>query len=192
MSTRDLALRALIVKHLADRTAAAIREHRASLAEEMANGDRVTVASPDGPAEMGQVWRTKPKGTATVTDRAAFTAWMAERYPERVDTVWQIPEGGWDAVVTLLQEHAPHLLTTHSLVSCWAENEVLKVTERARRACGPGGELDIPGVAYEPPGRGVVTVRLSEDGPALIEDLWRCGRIELDGTVTALPTGGTP
>jgi hypothetical protein len=46
LSARELALRALIVKHVADVATAAIRERRAALADELANGDRVNVTAP--------------------------------------------------------------------------------------------------------------------------------------------------
>lgn len=190
MSTRDLALRALIVRHIADYTASAIKARRAELSDEMADGDRIAVTATDAPdLKLGQVWRTEPKGTASVTDRPGFTEWMAEHYPDGVDTALQVAEGRWEEAVGVLRLHAPHLLVPHMLVKRWAENEVLELTKRAKQACGPGGELDIPGVAYEPPGPGVVTVKLSDDGPALIEEMWRAGRIELDGTVKELPAG---
>lgn len=193
MSARDDALQALIVKHLADTTAAAIKARRQTLADEMANGDRIAITSPDAPElKLGQVYRTEPKGTAVVTDRAAFTAWMVEHYVGHVETVPQIAVDRWEEAVAVLREHAQDLLVDHQQVLDWAENEVLKLSLRAKQACGPGGELDIPGIAYEPAGPGVVTVRLSEDGPARIEELWRAGRIELDGTVKALPAGETP
>jgi len=190
--TRDLATSALIVKCIADFTADAIKARRHDLAEAMANGDRVSVVAPGHPdLNLGKVWRTEPKGTAAVTDALAFTDWMIEHYPDRVIGEYQIVEGHWNEVVAVLLEHAPHLLREHRQVVGWAENEVLRMTEQARQACGPGGECDVPGVAYEPPGAGVVTVTLSEDGPAAIEALWRAGRIDLDGTVRALP-GGEP
>ena len=190
MSARDLALQALIVKHVCDVTTAAIKERRAALADEMTNGDRVGVTAPGEPdVEIGLVYRTKPKPTAAVTDRAAFTAWMSQHYPDNVESAARLT-GDWSEIFAVLERHAPHLLDRYTAVRDWAEEEVLHLTVRAKQACGPGGELDIPGVAYEPPGPGTVTVKLSEDGPAVIEQLWREGRIDLrTGEVLALPAG---
>lgn len=195
MRTRDLALRALATKCIADLTATAVKARRAELADEMANGDRVKVTDPDNPGvKVGMVYRTDPAGTGIITDRRAFLAWMAEHYPDRVDTEVTLPtdlKRVADAV-QVLYEQAPHLLAEALVVAPWAENEVLKLTEQARQPCGPGGELDVPGVAYEPPAPGVVTVKLSEDGPAVIERLWREGRIELrTGEIRELPAGGS-
>lgn len=191
MSTRDLAMRALVVKHLANVTAAAIGSRRKDLGEELANGDRVNVSAPDEPdVELGHVLRTRPKGTAGITDRAAFTAWMADRYPDHVETVSQIEPGREADAMAILADVAPDLVRSVPAVCDWAEAEVLRCTEKAKQACGPGRELDVPGVAYEPPKPGTVTVNLASDGPAVIEQLWREGRIDLtSGEVRALPAG---
>ncbi|HEY2763353.1 MAG TPA: hypothetical protein VGJ13_04985 [Pseudonocardiaceae bacterium] len=189
MSGRDLAMRALIVKCVADIAAKAIKDRRSDLADVMANGDRFNVAAPDAPElNLGKVWRTEPKGTAGLTDASAFTVWMQDNYPDRVT---------WDARITdlgkaieVLREYAPELVDEVPLVEPWAEAEVLRLTERSREACGPAGETNVPGVAYEPPGPGAVTVKLSDDGPAVIEQLWREGRIDLTtGEVLAITAG---
>lgn len=189
MSARDLAMRALVVKHLADVAAKAIKDRRADLGEALANGDRLNVTAPDSPdLDLGLVYRTKPKGTAGITDTQAFTEWMAAHYPDRIK--WDTRISDFDEAVQVLREHAPHLVEDVPTVEPWAETEVLRCSERVKQACGPSGELDVPGVAYEPPGPGVVTVKLSDDGPAVIEQLWREGRIDLTtGEVLALPAG---
>jgi hypothetical protein len=189
VSARDLALRALVVKYVADVATAAIKERRAALADELANGDQVNVTAPDhADLDLGYVLRTKPKGSAIVTDRHAFAKWMTTNYPERVQDVTTIPTTNLGEAITILREHAPYVLVEVATVMDWAEAEVLKVTERAKEPCGPGGELDIPGIGYIPPGSGVVMVKLSDDGPAAIERLWREGRIDLtSGEVLALP-----
>lgn len=189
MTTRDLALRALATKCIVDLATAAVKARRGELADELANGDRVKVTDPDHPAvKVGMVYRTEPVGTAAITDRDKFTDWMARHYPDRVRDVCTITS--LDEAVAVLQAHAPQLLAFDMAVVDWAENEVLKFTEQARQPCGPGGELDVPGVVYEPPKPGVVTVKLSDDGPAVIERLWRQGRVELrTGEVLELPAG---
>lgn len=186
---RDLAARALVTKCVADVAADAIRARRTELADALTNGDRIQVSAPDDPElDLGMVLRTKPKGSASITDQAAFTAWMAAAYPDRVERAATVVDPA--AAIEVLSEHAPHLVALTAVVAPWAESEVLTCTTRAKEPCGPGGELDVPGVTYEPPRPGVVTVKLSEDGPAVIEQLWREGRIDLtSGEVRALPEG---
>lgn len=191
MTSRDLALRALVVKHLADVTGAAIKQHRAELAGEMTNGDRINVTDPASPdVDLGHVLRTKPKGNALIIDRAAFVKWMSVNYPDRVQVVIDLPQRNLGEAVEVLYQHAPHLLEETPTVLPWAENEVLACTERAKEPCGPGGELDIPGVTYEPPRPGAITIKLSADAPEAIERMWLEGRINLHtGEIRALPAG---
>lgn len=191
MSARDLALRALIVKHIADVTASAIKQQRAQLADELTNGDRINVTDPTNPAtELGHVLRTKPKGNALITNRPEFVKWMSVNYPDRVQVITTLPQRNIGEAVEVLYQHAPHLLDEEPTVASWAENEVLTCTERAKEPCGPGGELDVPGVTYEPPRPGTITIRLSDDAPASIERMWRQGLIDLNtGEVRALPAG---
>jgi hypothetical protein len=192
VNARNLALHALVTKHVADLAATAIKTRRAELADEMANGDRVNVTDPDNrEIDLGHVLRTKPRGIAVITNRDAFTTWMATTYPGRVQAVITLPTDSdrIAAAVEVLYEHARHLLSEDLVVEKWAENEVLRCTERAKEPCGPGGELGVPGVTYQPPGDGVVTVKLSDDAPAVIERLWRNGRIDLrSGQVLELET----
>jgi hypothetical protein len=194
MTTRDLALRALVVKHIADITAAAIKQHRTELAGEMTNGDRINVTDPTSPdVDLGHVLRTKPRGNVLVTDRDAFVKWMGVNYPDRVQVVITLPQRNLGEAIEVLYQHAPHLIEETPTVLSWAENEVLVCTERAKEPCGPGGELDIPGVTYEPPRPGAITIKLSEDAPAAIERMWRQGRINLHtGEIRALPAGDSP
>lgn len=189
---KGLALQALIVKHVNDVTSKVLKQRREGLTTELGNGDRISVASPDSSETViGMVYRTKPSGSARVTDKVAFTAWMRENHPLNVEIVHQIATDRWDEAVKILETFAPDLLTSEPMVSSWAEKEVLELTVRARRPCGPQGELDLPGVLYEPPSGGTVTVRLSEEGPAEIERLWRDGRVDLaTGAVREITTGG--
>lgn len=191
MTVRDLALQALVIKFVADAAAGAIKEKRAALADEMVSGDRVNVTDPTHPeVELGHVLRTKPKGTALVTDRDAFVKWMSVNYPDRVQVVVALPARNQGEATEVLYEHAPHLLEETPTVMSWAENEVLTLTVGAKEPCGPGGELDVPGVTYEPPRPGVVTIKLSEDAPTAIDRMWREGRIDLrTGEIRALPAG---
>lgn len=178
MSVRDLAQRAIVMKHIADVTAGEIANRRKELAEEMANGDRTNVSDPeDSSTDLGYVLRTKTKGSATVSDRDKFTAWVAEAYPDRIKYIPTIAD--LTAAVEVLQEHAPHLLDVKTAVEPWAEHEILLLTAKAKQPCGPGGEVGVPGVIYEPPKSGTINVKVSEEAPEVFGRLWRQGRIDL-------------
>lgn len=171
---RDIAVRVAVAKYIGDVANATVKSAKKTLEGSMSNGDRVKAVTDDG-SVVGLVWRTDPKGTAVVTDRPALTAWVVENYPERIDTEYvPIP---WHLVVKVLEEHAPELLTGSQVIAPWAEGEILRNTVKAKHPCGPGGEADVPGVAYEPPAPGVVTAKLSDDAAGVIGELWRSGRI---------------
>lgn len=188
LNHRELALRALVTKCVAETARAATANLREELAAALGAGDRVTVRSPDGDGDVGMVYRTNPKGTARVTDEHLFTAWMKEKYPDRVQFVSKLDEVDISEVIQVLTRHAPYLIRQVPLVRPWATNEVLELTKRACKSCGPGGEPDVPGVSWEPPGDGVVTVRLSDDGPDVIKRLWRTGRVDVEsGEVRGTP-----
>ena len=188
---RDAAQRALVMKYLAELTAAGVKEQREQLAGLMMNGDRVGVPDPGGTgSELGIVVRSKPQPSAVVVDRVKFAGWMAEHYPGRVHTVVSLPEENLEAAIQVLHSSAPELLDEELMVEDWAESEVLACTVRAGEPCGPGGELDVPGVVFQPAGEGTVQVRLGADAPRMIEELWRTGRIDLvSGNVLELPEG---
>ena len=48
-------------------------------------GDRKTVRSPEG-VRLGTITVSDPKEVWKVTDKEAFTAWVAERYPDSIIT----------------------------------------------------------------------------------------------------------
>ncbi len=184
---RDVAFRALVVKCITDFAQASVVDRRRELSSMLGAGDRVTVRSPDGGGDVGMVYRTKPKGTARISDKYLFTEWMRKHYPDRVQLTQKLDEVDLGEVIQVLVRHAPYLVRNIPVVMPWAENEVLEMTKRSRKPCGPGGEIDVPGVVWDPPGDGVVTVRLSEDGPDVIRRLWREGRVDLEsGEVKAV------
>ena len=187
VSTYDLVLRAVILKYIADASAKLIAKQREVLDETMNEGDRTNVSDPDDPkVRLGYALKTDPKkGRGVVTDVDELTVWMAGHHPDRVHDKTSIADHG--AALRILAEHAPHLLHTETVIADWALSEVLTLTEQARQPCGPEGELDIPGVVYEPPKPGVVSVKVDESAPEVIGRLWREGRINLEtGNLLAL------
>ncbi len=114
------------------------------------------VAEVDG-QELATVSMTKR--TARI-NTMALLEWAKVNYPEEVTS---------------------QTVTTYSLSPLFMA-AVKRATEKAGQPCGPGGELDIPGVSL---GDGYLTVRPAEGSAEAIDHLWSTGRL---GTVD-LPLG---
>lgn len=158
------------------------KEDRAALADRMKARARMVVTSPlDDEASIAEITKTKVDHKAEVTDEDALVAWLADRYSEFVESTWTIT-GRPDEVIDVLLLHAPDLVEERRSVKGWALKEILAPCELAKTPIGPGGETDMPGVAIRQTG-GIPQVRFSDQAGVLIGQLWRGGRIELDGTV---------
>lgn len=95
MDIRDLARRAVGEKAILDAAKELNDQTRAALLEAMGAGDRLMVGT------LGSVTRTAPKPTYRVTDREAFTAWVAEHFPEAIVTTRTVvPAWEADAIKT--------------------------------------------------------------------------------------------
>lgn len=190
MNGRDeSALNATIAARIIERASEVKAAGRRNLEDHLRSGDRMTVVSSLDAIELGMVYRTKPKASAVVSDMPTLVAWHAQHYPERLTTRNEIRDGAHDEAMAVLTEHAPHLLTSRMVLPDWALGEVRHATVAAKQACGPGGELDMPGVVFEPPGDGSVVVKPGPDADEAIAALWRAGRIGEDGHLLALPAG---
>lgn len=147
-------------------------------------GDRLTITDPfDESVKIGTVSKTDPSNVAAVSDSEAFTAWMAENYPEQVRESVRVT-GTHDEVATVLAVHAPHLLSApRTEVRDWAESAVLKRSAAAGRPVGPGAEVDVPGVTVTP-GKAGLVVRPNAQAEQVITALWQSGRLAFDATFT--------
>lgn len=153
-------------------------------------GDRLTITDPlNDRVKIGTVSKTDPDDTAEVSDREAFTAWMAENYPEQVRQAVRVT-GTADEVAAVLAVHAPHLLSApRTEVRDWAQGAVLKRSANAGAPVGPGGEVDVPGVKVVP-GKSGLQVRPNAQAEQVITALWQSGRLAFDATFTpSLPSG---
>lgn len=181
-SVDAIALRVAYRKWAIALLTSADKADRAALAAGMRARSRTVVVSPlDEDASIAEITKTKVDYKAKVTDEQALVAWLADRYPVFVESWWRIT-GRPDEVVDALLLHAPDLIEERQRVKDWALKELFAPCELAKAPVGPGGELDMPGVAVSQTG-GIPQVRLTDDAGVLIGQLWRGGRIELDGTV---------
>lgn len=179
-----------VTAQLAKMVKAAGDQARVLAAPVLDEGASVTLYTPLG-AKLGKALKTDPEPVAIVTSRVALDAWLRKRYPDQVETVEQVSPDT-TAVLDVLREHAPHLITQAEVVAERMVPDVLAASKAAGEPAGPDGELDVPGVSVTKP-EGVLTVRLdSKTAPQAIADMWAAGLISLDGTLRGeLPAGGS-
>ncbi len=186
---RAAASRLAFLTALVELAVAELAKQRAATADVMEPGEAHPVRTPDG-AMLARVRMTnpKPKTTARITDHVALTEWIGREYPERVQVVPTISDRT-EEVIAVLAEHAPHLVELPTSLPTWCTEEVVKLSAKAGRPVGPGGELDVPGVLVET-ATGTPSVSVAEkadDFLVLVAELATSGRLALDGTLRELP-----
>jgi hypothetical protein len=179
----DLFLKTAALKVISEFTAARYNDARAEVAAELNKGDRKTVRSPLGDVKVGQVWVTDPKPVCAITDRGALTEWLQTNYPAMTETGYEVI-GSEAEIVAVLFEHAPHLLREVRRINPDQLRELKANCVALGQVVGPGGEADVPGLAVSEPD-GVVTCKPDTAGFQAVMDLYRAGRLELDGTLRA-------
>lgn len=157
---KTAALQAAIIKVLADKVTAANELSKAAVLTELDPGDRLN-ATHDG-RSVATVSVAKGRTTAKVTDEDRFARWVNDHYPSEV-------------------EHKP--VVRGSFV-----NAVLEQSKKAGEPCGPGGELDVPGIEVGA-GDPYVTIRPAADAEQIVGDMFRAGRIDVDGTLRKIEAG---
>lgn len=114
-------LEAAVLKHLEAQN----KKTRAAVQATLNPGDRRTVWF--GGAEIGTVSRNRPSTGWAVTDREAFTAWVAETYPEAI-------------------------VTTRSVVPAWEKELLTSPVDKTTGEVPPGLEekTSTPGIVVKP------------------------------------------
>lgn len=176
-----LFLKAAALKTISDYTHDKYNEARAQVAKVLNKGDRKTVRSPLGDSKVGQVYVTDPKPECVITDRSALTAWLNENYPATTETGYEVI-GSAAEIVDVLFTHAPHLLREERRINADQLRELRANCVALGTVIGPGGETDVPGIEVREP-EGVVTCKPADTALQAVMDLYRAGRLELDGTV---------
>lgn len=159
MDLDAMAVRAVVLRKLQTRIDEAYRDAKRDLEEALGPEGR-KVAYVDS-TRLATTWVTKRRVQIN-TD--ALLPWVQAHYPEHVEE---------------------NTITTHTIYGGFLE-AIKKATERAGEPCGPGGELDLPGVSLAP---GYLAVRAADGGDELIAHLWQQGRLgTLDLTSTNILT----
>lgn len=181
MSTyHDVMLRVAVLKHISDYTKGQYEDARAEAAALVGPGHRNRVPSPLDGSPIGTVYMTDPKPSSVVTSEAALTEWMTAHYPEHVELAYRVSAGDAE-LLSVLFVHAPHLIKQTRRVKRSALADIHKTSVAAGRAVGPGGELDMPGIDVEQPTPVVACKADPDQGLAAVIELFRAGRLDLDG-----------
>jgi hypothetical protein len=184
----DLMLRVAALKVLSEFTRNAYNEARSEATKVLNRGDRRQVYSPVDGSKIGPVSMSDPKDVSVVTDEAALTEWMAQRYPEHVESGYKIL-GGDREIISVLFAHAPHLLKRTQKV----KRDVLMALHadavKLGQPVGPGGEVDVPGLDVtrsEP----VVSCRPDPETALLaVMEMVHNNKLFIDGTQPELEAG---
>lgn len=158
MDLNKLAVRVAVFKALRDRITASYDAARQDLGQHLGPEGRRNAMVAD--AKIASMSVSKA-GRITVTDERALADWVAAHYPTEVEQKPSVRP----AFLRLIRE----------------------CSEAAGEPCGPGGELDIPGLAIGEP---YVIARWAPGGEELIGELWRQGRIGIeDGVIREIEEG---
>lgn len=158
-------------------------ELREQMLAELAPGDRRVVRSPlDGKTRFGEIYRTDPKDVPVVTDKDAFTAWMATNYRKMTETFYEVI-GTDEQVKAVLFEHAPTLLKLRRRVTQKAQADLLDESKIVGQTIGPGGEVDVPGVAWLPNSSSYVACKPAKDADLAMFEARAAGALDLDAVL---------
>lgn len=155
-------MKAAVLKYLSDRVNVEFRKAKEDLARELGPEGRKNAVWAGN--KVASVTVSKG-GRVTVTSEPRLVDWVCEHYPTEAEEVVRV---------------RPAFL-----------EQIKKSSEAAGEPCGPGGELDIPGISVGEP---YPMVRTATGGADLLDQLWREGRITIEGTWRALdgdPGSGT-
>ena len=187
MSNEELAVKVASLKVVSDFTKERYDQARGEVGKVMQAGDRLMARSPIDGTKMGPVTKSDPKPVAKIVDEAALTEWMSAYYPDTLVAGYELAATE-NEVVQVLFEHAPHLLKHRKRIKPEVLAEIKR--ESAAMGCpiGPGGEVDLPGIAIDTPEPVVSCKPDPATALLVVQQLFREGRLELDGTVLpALP-----
>lgn len=115
---RAAVLTAVVCRIIGDRAKAGAGMARTALLDNIRTGETAAAFAPDGETLLGKGTIAKGSVRVSVTSPGALVAWVAENYPTEI-----------------VQAIAPAF-----------EAKILAASKTAGEPCGPGGELDVPGI----------------------------------------------
>lgn len=181
----DLMLKVAALKVISDFTKEKYDEARAEAAAVLRRGDRRQVYSPLDGSKIGPVSMSDPKVSSVLTDEAALTEWMRQRYPETIESGYKVI-GSEAELVSVLFVHAPHLLKHMKRVKRDALMRIHADAVAVGQPIGPSGEADMPGIELQRADP-VVSCRPDPDSSVLaVMELIHNQKMLLDGTVPEL------
>ncbi|MFE2346426.1 hypothetical protein [Kitasatospora cineracea] len=159
MSLKDIATRAVVLQALADAVDAELKavkaEQAAGLkqAKQDAGTRQIEATLPDGTV-VAKVTLISPAPAATVTDSAAFTAWVRDNRPDQIKR---------EFVTTVHPAFVTSLLKemTAAGVPKWCDKETGEVHE-------------VPGIVMQPRAANTRTT-WERDGKASVAEAWKAG-----------------
>lgn len=171
---RDLAVRLVALRVLADRVKAADLEVRAQMQAQMVVGDRVTATlhpteEEQSPTVVGHVQLTKGRAgstTATVTDEQALLAWVTQHHPTEVVTTESVRRSFLTVLLEAIRNDGG-----------WYDKKT-------------GEQVTLPGVDVisGPDGTPTLAVKPTPAAAVEIPEAWADGRLAWS-ELTALPAG---
>jgi hypothetical protein len=166
----DLAVRAVLLKTLADLVNAEFRTVKALAAEQFPKGASIPArtAKDQGDVKLGKLSKSDPKPTAQVTNIAEFEGWLRHKFSDKLEP--RVILGEPSEICAVLQDHGhDDLYSIEEVIPDWLRNEW--VTKAA------GGEK-VPGVTVSTPD-GVVQARAEAAAKALVVELLSASPVPL-------------
>lgn len=175
----ELALRVGVLKVVSDYTRDAYHAARAEAQQAMGRGDRWMARSPIDGSKIGAVSYSDPKPKARVSDEPALNSWVEKNYPDRMVHELNVI-GSDEEVKAVLYDHAPHLLKKVTAPDPDLVRQVKTDSTELGAPVGPSGEADVDGITVDTP-EGAVSCKADPAAPGVVVELFRSGRLTLEG-----------
>lgn len=164
----------VIAEHIGQARTEAINDVRST----WSIGDRLTARTPYGHPVASVLFKSGATG-ATVSDRAAFTAWAIKTYPTEIETVTEISKTFFSdaerhaAFLSWAAENYPEHVETKARVRPAFEGALIKNAKKIGQPLSLVGEV-VPGLTVSK-GDPIPEVTLDADATAAVAEAWQDG-----------------
>lgn len=173
--SRDLApLGLLVLNHASKQTTSALNLTRAYVSANLKPGEKIAAIDPRTGEALGHVTRKVDEKVVTLVDESEFMAHLQTTNPDALfdGLRLKVTTSNQD-IVSVLAEHAPHLVEEFVGIHDWAVNQAFNEAK---------GGTPVPGVQVSTRPGSTAIYQDKAAGDA-IEALLRAGVVGLDGTV---------